>query len=374
VRNGASVPGVARTARSAAGMRLGYSIGGTGLGPAALAELAARAERSGYESVWFSEVMGTDPVALLGWVAGQTSAVGLGSAVLQMPGRSAVATAASAATLDRLSASRFRLGLGVSGPQVAEGWHGQPFDRPLARMRDYVAVVRLALAGEPVAYDGETLTLPRPGGKSAALPLLAASARAPQVPIYLAGLGPKAIALAGEIADGLLAIHCPADYIAQARPWLQAGADRGGRTLDGFDLAVMVFVHVDSDAELARDIVRPALAVYLGGMGTETTNFYNRLARRLGYRTEAARVQEAFFAGDIDEAIAALSDELVDAMTICGPRGYVARRLSAYRAAGCTTLIAGSAAPSLRMRCEQLEQLAALAGSAVGTSAQAGWA
>jgi len=346
-------------------MRLGYGIGGIRFGPAALAEMAAEAERSGYESVWSSEVNGTDPVALLGWIAGHTETIGLGSAVLQMSARSATATAATAATLCRITGGRFRLGLGISGPQVVEGWHGQPFDRPLARMRDYVAVVRLALAGQPVAYDGETTTLPRPGGQGVPLPVLAGSARPPYIPIYLAGLGPKAVALAGEIADGLLAIHCPPEYVAQARTWLRAGADRGGRDLEGFDLAVMVLVHIDNDVKLARDMIRPALAVFLGGMGTTTTNFYNRHAHRLGYGAEATSVQEAFLAGDIDESIAAVSDELIDAMAVCGSPGSVASRLSDYRAAGCTTFVAGSVAPSARLRCQQLRELAAVAGTVV---------
>jgi F420-dependent oxidoreductase-like protein len=347
-------------------MRLGYSIAGTGLGPEAFAQLAAQAESLGYESIWSSEVMGADPIAMLGWIAARTKTIGLGSAVLQISGRSAVSTAASAATLARLSGGRFRLGLGSSGPQVTEGWHGQRYDRPLARTRDYVAVLRLALAGEPIDYRGATLVLPAPDGDCEALPLLAASAKAPQVPIYLAGLGEKAIALAGEIADGLITIHTPPEYLARAGEWLRAGAGRGGpggggRALDGFDLAAMVLVHVDDDLDLARDMVRPALAIYLGGMGTASTNFYNRLAARLGYAEQAERIQKSFLAGDLDASIGALSDDLVDAMTICGPPWRVRRRLAAYRDAGTTTLIAGSAAPSMALRCEQLELLADVA-------------
>lgn len=342
-------------------MRLGFSIAGAGLGPEVFAQLAAQAESLGYDSIWSSEVMGADPVALLGWVAARTKTVALGTAILQLSGRSAVTTAASAATLARLSGGRFRLGIGTSGPQVAEGWHGQRFDRPLARTRDYVAVLRLALAGKPIDYHGPTLDLPMPDGDCEVLPLLAGSAKAPDVPIYLAGLGPKAIALAGEIADGLITIHTPPEYLARADAWLRGGAGWPGRRPAGFDLAAMIWVHVDDDVDLARDMVRPALAIYLGGMGTASTNFYHRLAGRLGYAEQAERIQKSFLAGDLDAAIAALPDELVDAMTICGPPWRVRRRLAEYRAAGTTTLIAGLAASSPAQRCEQLELLADVA-------------
>lgn len=343
-------------------MRLGYSIGATGLTPAAVTQLAQLAERCGYDSVWSSEVVGADPIPVLGLIAAQTSSIGVGTAVLQMSGRSAVTTATTAVTLARMSAGRFRLGIGPSGPQVVEGWHGQPYRRPLALARDYVEVLRLALAGKPIAYQGPTLTLPLPGGQGTAMRLPSVQPRSSGVPIYLAGLGPEAVALAGELADGWLAIHCPPQYIAQASTWLARGASRVGRSLRGdFDAAVMVLVHIDDDADLARQMVRPGLAVYLGGMGTASTNFYNRLAARLGFSAEAAAVQRAFLDGELDEAMLAMSDELVDAMTVCGPPEVVRRRLAAYRDAGTGTLIAGSMAPSAAMRGEQLQALAELA-------------
>lgn len=342
-------------------MRLGYSLGGAGSDPEGSARLAAQAESLGYDSVWSSEVPGVDPIAMLGWVAARTKTIALGSAILQISGRSAVATAVSAATLAGLSGGRFRLGVGASGPQMTEGWHGQRFDRPLMRTRDYVAVLRLALAGKPIDYRGPTLVLPTPDGDCKALPVLTRPAKAPEVPIYLAGLSEKSIALAGEIADGLITIHTPPAYMARTGQWLRAGAGRAGRGLGGFDLAAMVWVHVDDDVDLARDMVRPALALYLGGMGTARTNFYTRLAARLGYPEQAERIRECFLAGDLDGSIAALPDELVDAMAICGPPWRVRRRLAGYREAGTTTLIAGSAAPSMDLRCEQLELLADIA-------------
>lgn len=343
-------------------MRLGYSLGalaGTGLAPAAHADLARAAERLGYDALWSSEVAATDPIAFLAWLAGQTSSIGLGSAVLQISGRSAVTTAASAVTVGQLSGWRLSLGLGTSGPQVVEGWHGQRYDRPLARMRDYITVLRMALAGEPVRYVGDTLAVPLPGSQVPAL-AFTSPGRVGQVPLYAAGLGPMAVALAGELADGWLAIHCPPEYVAQACAWLAAGADRAGRTLASFDVAVMVLVLVDEDEELARDMMRPQLALYLGGMGTAGENFYNRLARRLGFGPAAARVQHAYLAGRVDEAMEAIPDKMIDAMTVCGPAERVRERLAAYRDAGTGTLIAGLLTPSARMRHQQLEQIASL--------------
>lgn len=341
-------------------MLLGHSLGslaGSGLTPAAHADLARAAERLGYDAVWSSEVAATDPVGFLAWLAGQTSSIRLGSAVLQISGRTAVTAATSAATVGHLSGGRFMLGLGTSGPQVVEGWHGQPYDRPLARMRDYVAVLKMALAGEPVRYAGDTLAVPLPGSEVPALALPAVT-RIGRVPLYLAGLGPKAVALAGEVADGWLAIHCPPEYVADARSWLQAGADRAGRTLAGFDVAAMVLALVEEDEELARDMIRPQLALYLGGMGRPGANFYNQLAHRIGFGPAAARVQHAYLAGRLDEAIEAIPDEVIDAMTVCGPARHVRERIAAYRDAGTGTLIVGLVTAGARMRHEQLERIA----------------
>jgi len=339
-------------------MRLGYSLAlNGGLSATELGNLAVEAERLGYDSVWSSEIFAADPVAILAWAAARTSRIGLGAAVLQIPGRSALTTAASAATLQRLSGGRFRLGLGMSGPQVVEGLHGVAYRRPLAWTRDYVSIVRLALAGEPVAYQGETISLPRAGGEAVASPLIGAG-RLKQCPLYLAGIGPKAVSLAGELADGWLGIHCPPGYVSHARTLLAAGARAAGRPLSGFDVAVMVHVVIDEDADIARDLVRPSMALYLGGMGSAKTNFYNRLACQLGFAAAAARVKQAYLAGQLDEAMAALPDDLIDEMTICGPVEYVRQRLAEYQSAGTTTLIAGTVSTTLDARYTQLAQLA----------------
>jgi F420-dependent oxidoreductase-like protein len=347
-------------------MRLGYSLsywGQAGLRPAEHLTLVREAERLGYDSVWAAEAYGTDPASLMAWLAGQTSRIRLGTAILQMPARRPVAAAMTAATIDQLSGGRFRLGLGVSGPQLVEGWHGLPFDRPLAHARDYVAVVRMALARQPVSYRGPTLAVPLPDSEGKEMALAVAPVQQ-NLPIYLAALGPDAIRLAGEIADGWLALNFPPEHVAKCRTLLQEGAERADRSLDGFDIAPMVMVLVEDDLEVAHDMMRPLLALYLGGMGSRRRNFYSQLARRLGFEAEAELLQEAFLAGRQEEALAAMSDELVDAMTVCGPPGRVRERMSAYLQAGVTTLIVGLVPPTLRLRLDQLRLIAELAAAA----------
>jgi F420-dependent oxidoreductase-like protein len=336
-------------------MRFGYSVGSLGgsLSAADHAELAVEAERLGYDSAWAAEIFGTDPIGLLAWLAAKTTRIGLGTAVLQISSRSAVTTAITAATLQQLSGGRFRLGLGVSGPQVVEGWHGVSYDRPLLRLRDYSAVLHLALAGQPVAYTGATVTLPLAGSQGQAIAVTGLT-RPSVLPLYLAAIGPKAIGLAGELADGWIAINCPPRYVAEGWKLLRAGATRSGRQLDEFDAAVLVHLLIEDDLELARDMMRPSLAMYLGGMGSREKNFYNRLAARLGFEDTATRLQDFYLSGDLDKAMAVLPDEVIDEMTICGPAERVTKRLAAYRDAGTTTVIAGIVGATRAQRHEQL--------------------
>jgi F420-dependent oxidoreductase-like protein len=343
-------------------MRLAVTLGYFGFGttPAEQLQLALEAERLGYDSAWAAEAYGSDAATVLAWVAAQTSTIGLGAAVFQVPARSPAMTAMTAATLDQLSGGRFRLGLGLSGPQVAEGWHGQRYDRPLARMRDYVAVVRLALARQRVAYQGETLQLPLPDGSGKALKLTIGPVQA-HLPIYLAAMGPRNTALAAELGDGWLPYMFAPDHAASSRRALEEGAARAGRTLDGFDVAPTVAVHVADDLDAARDAMRPMLALYVGGMGSRERNFYNDAVRRYGFARAAAEVQEHYLAGRRDAAGAALPGELIDAVTLCGPPGRVRERLAAYREAGVTTLVAAPAAWTHAERAAQLRVLAELA-------------
>src|SRR5512133_528628 len=330
-------------------MRLGVMLGYFGAGTTAAEQLALaqEAERLGYDSAWAAEAYGSDAATVLAWLAAQTSSIHLGSAVFQIPARSPAMTAMTAATLDQLSGGRFRLGLGLSGPQVAEGWHGQRYGRPLARTRDYLSVVRMALERRRVAYQGETLELPLPDGPGKALKLTIAPAQ-PHLPIYLGAMGPKNLALAGEHAGGF-------------RDHLAAGAARAGRDLDGFDVAPNVPVHISDDLAAARDAMRPFLALYIGGMGSRERNFYTEQAGRYGFEQAARQVQEHYLAGDRAEAMAALPDELIDLVTLCGPAGRVRERLAAHRQAGVGTLLAAPMAWTHPDRLDQLRRLADLA-------------
>jgi F420-dependent oxidoreductase-like protein len=300
-------------------------------------ELAVEAERLGFASYWVGEPYGHEAVAILAWVAGATSTLGLGSCVLAMPGRTPAMTAQAAATLDMISGGRLRLGLGLSGPQVSEGWHGVPFDRPLERTRDYVAVVRAALRREVVRYEGETLQLPLREGHGKALKLILKPLRA-DVPILLAALGARSVALAGEIADGWIPLWYSPEHAATLHAPYLAGAARAGRAPGR--LVPMVPVHIDDDVTAAIDALRPVVALYVGGMGSRTSNFYNSLIASYGYEDAARACQDRYLDGDVRGAIAVVPDALVDEVCLAGPEGRVAERIDRYRAAGVDTLIA----------------------------------
>jgi F420-dependent oxidoreductase-like protein len=327
-------------------LSLGYwSANPAGHGPAQQLAAALEAERLGYDSVWTAEAYGSDAATVLGWLAGQTSRIRLGAGILQMPARSPAMTAMTAATLDRLSGGRMLLGIGSSGPQVAEGWHGQRFARQLQRTREYVEVVRMALDRRRVEYHGETLELPLPDGPGKALKLTIAPVQE-RIPIYLAAIGPRNTELAGEIADGWLPILLAPEHLPMLRSRLEAGAARAGRPLDGFDIVASVNVLVTDDVERARDAMRPFLALYVGGMGSRERNFYNQLVARYGFEDAARTVQEHYLAGDRAAAMAAIPDALIDMVTLAGPPDVVRDRLRAYRAAGVGAL-AVAPAPGL---------------------------
>ncbi|MBV9334641.1 MAG: LLM class flavin-dependent oxidoreductase, partial [Solirubrobacterales bacterium] len=251
------------------GLNLGYLI--PGMSTADHLEVVQEAERLGYDSVWAAEAYGSDTATVLAWLAGNTSSIGLGSAIFQMPARSPAMTAMTAATLDLLSGGRVLLGLGTSGPQVAEGWHGQRFARQLQRTREYVAVVRMALARERVEFHGETIELPLPDGPGKPLRLMISPVH--RIPIYLAAIGPKNTALAGEIADGWLPIFFSPEHVSDVRALLEEGAGRAGRSLEDFDIAPTVNTYITDDRQEARDRMRPVLALYVGGMGSRKQNF-----------------------------------------------------------------------------------------------------
>ena len=345
-------------------MKLGVHIGywGIGLSRDDQLEIVQEAERLGYDSVWTAEAYGSDAATILGWIAGQTSRIRLGSAIFQMPGRSPAMTAMTAATLDQLSNGRMILGIGSSGPQVAEGWHGQPFAKQIQRTREYVSVVRMALARERVEFQGETLELPLPDGPGKALKLTIAPVQE-RIPIYLAAIGPNNTRLAGEIADGWIPTLFSPEHVAEFRPLLEEGAARSGRDLNGFDVAPTVNVFVTDDVESARDAMRPFLALYVGGMGSRERNFYNQLVQRYGFEDAARKVQDLYLDGKREEAMAALPDELIDLVSLCGPRHRVRERLAVYRDAGVGTLGVTPLAWDKAGRLEQLRVVAELAAS-----------
>src|SRR5689334_10006819 len=321
-------------------MKLGVHVGywGLGMGPAEQLRVVQEAERLGYDSVWAAEAYGSDTATVLAWLAAGTSKIKLGSAIFQMPARSPAMTAMTAATLDQLSGGRMLLGIGSSGPQVAEGWHGQRFGRQLQRTREYVTVVRKALNRERLEFHGETLELPLPDGPGKALKLTIAPVQ-DRIPIYLAAIGPKNTQLAGEVADGWIPIFFSPEHVGELRPLLEEGAARAGRSLDGFDIAPTVNVAIDDDLERARDLMRPLIALYVGGMGSRQQNFYNALAVRYGFEEAARKVQDLYLEGKKDEAAAALPGELIDTVSLCGPAEVVRERIGIYRDAGVGTLM-----------------------------------
>jgi alkanesulfonate monooxygenase SsuD/methylene tetrahydromethanopterin reductase-like flavin-dependent oxidoreductase (luciferase family) len=321
------------------GLYLGYWTSATVV--ADELDLVREAEALGFDSVWVAEAYGSDAATVLAWLAAGTERIKLGAGIFQIPARSPAMTAMTAATLDVLSGGRLLLGLGSSGPQVAEGWHGQAFARQLQRTREYIEIVRMALTGQRVQYAGEIYTLPLPGGPGKPLKLMIAPVQE-RVPIYLAANGPRNVALAGELAESV-----PGDV----------------------EVAPVVPVSVGADLEVARDAVRPYVALYTGGMGSRERNFYNDLMRRAGYESEARRVQELYLSGRKAEAEAALPVQYVDEVALCGSASRITEGLARYREAGATTLLAIPIGTSLGQRFESVRGLAAAASELAEVSA-----
>jgi len=349
------------------GLSLGYRGGAQDTEGLALAVLA---DDLGYDVVWAAEAYGTDAATILAFVAARTRRIGLGSAVFQIPARTPAMTAMTAASLDSLSGGRFRLGLGVSGPQVSEGWHGVAFADPIGRTREYVAVVRIALDRQPLVHDGVHFQIPLPGKAGKPLRLTVPPVR-PRIPIYLAAIGPRNLQLAGEVADGALLVFFAPEHSAHQLAALRAGRARAEASRakaaaaselgadapqvppEPLDLAVTVPLSIGPDPVACADAVRGYAALYLGGMGSRTQNFYNQLAVRMGFGDAARAVQEAYLDGRPRDAAALVPYEFLDQTSLLGPAERVAERLDAYADAGVTTL---TAAPVGRPQ----EQVAAL--------------
>ncbi|MDR7274543.1 LLM class F420-dependent oxidoreductase [Catenuloplanes atrovinosus] len=337
------------------GLSLGYQTAWST--PADHLALAQEADRLGYSVVWAAEAYGSDSVSILSWIAGQTSRIDVGSAVMQIPARTPAATAMTAATIDTFSGGRFRLGLGVSGPQVSEGWHGVRFGAPLGRTREYVDIVRMALSRSRVEYRGEHYTLPLPDGPGKALKLSFRPPRA-DIPIYLAAVGPKNLELAGEITDGWLAIFYAPDLADGYLASVAAGRARAGRELAGFDVVASVPVATGDDEAACADRIRPHAALYVGGMGSRKQNFYHQIAVRMGYPAEAAEVQELYLTGRQRDAAAAVPHDFIDRTSLIGPKSKIKDGIQRYAESGVTTLSAHLFTPDLPSSVATLRTLA----------------
>ncbi len=324
-------------------MRLAISCGyaGMGLGTSTV-DTVREAERLGYCVAWVAEAYGSDAPTVLAWLGASTSSIGLGAGIMQIPARTPAMTAMTAATLDSLSGGRLVLGLGVSGPQVSEGWHGVPFASPLARTREYVEIVRMALRREAVQYAGEHFALPLPGGAGKPLRLTIHPPR-PDLPIYLAAVGPRNLRLAGEVADGWLAVFLSPEHSADQFDAVRAGRAAAGAgtssdPMSGFDTVATVPVCISDDLEAARAAIAGYTALYIGGMGSRQQNFYNALARRMGFESAAEEIQDLYLAGRPRDAAAAVPFDLVDQTALIGPVDRIAERVGRYADAGVTTL------------------------------------
>jgi F420-dependent oxidoreductase-like protein len=335
------------------GLSIGYWAGGP---PPGAAESVLEAERLGFDSVWTAEAYGSDALMPLAWWGAATRRIKLGTSIVQISARTPAATAMAAMTLDHLSGGRLILGLGVSGPQVVEGWYGQPFEKPLARMREYIGVLRDIWAREaPVTNDGLHYPLPLPGGTGLGKPLKASiHPLRSDIPIYLAAEGPKNIALAGELCDGWLALFYSPHHDGFYRDALGEGLSRNGarRSQDDFEVAASVPLIITDDIEAAADAVRPMYALYFGGMGARGTNFHANVAIRMGYEAEVAKIQELYLGGHKAEAAAAVPTKLVEQLTLIGPKDKIRDDLEAWRESIVTTILVGGDPATLRTAAE----------------------
>ncbi len=329
-------------------MKLGFYMGYAqpGTSPLELIELAREAEKLGYDSAWAAEAWGTDCITVLAWLGALTERIELGSAIMQIPGRTPGNAAMTAATLDLLSNGRFLMGLGTSGPQVVEGWHGQAWGKPLGKTREYVEIVRAALRRDVVEHHGAHYDIPVEGGTGLGKPLkLMLRPLRAEIPIYLATIGPKAVEQAFEIADGWLPIFWSPEQAANVFPLDHAR--------DGFEIAPTAPVLLTDDLESGRNALKQYYAFYIGGMGARGKNFYNDLFARYGYEGEAVAIQDAFLDGKQRDASALVPDRFVDEVALVGSKERIGDRVAAWRESGATTLLASTRdAASLRALAE----------------------
>jgi len=328
-------------------MRLGLITGYSGAQMGMPMDTILEAERAGFDSAWTAEAYGSDAITPLAWIGALTKKIRLGTAIMQMPGRTPAMTAMTAMTLDALSGGRFILGIGPSGPQVVEGWHGVSYGKPLQRTREYIEIVRAILAREvPVEHHGKEFDIPYtgPGASGLGKPLKSILHGRKDMPIYTASISPKGIALAGEIADGVIPVWMnPERWDIYEAPLKEGFAKTGGKkSLDNFDVAPFVQCHMGPDVEKCRMPVKGMLALYIGGMGARSKNFYNDYAKRMGYEDVAGKIQDLFLAGKKAEAMALVPNKLVDEVALVGNRERIADQLKAWKASPVKTMLIGT--------------------------------
>jgi F420-dependent oxidoreductase-like protein len=336
-------------------LKLGLNTGYWGAGPPhGATEAIAEADKLGFDSIWAAEAYGSDVLTPLAWWGASTENVHLGTAIMQMSARTPAAAAMAAMTMDHLSGGRFILGLGVSGPQVVEGWYGQPFAKPLARTREYVSIVRDIVArGDRVTADGPHYPLPYPEGTGLGKPLKSTLHPVRErIPIYLGAEGPKNVALAGEICDGWLALFFAPEHQDFYRDALNEGLAKSGGSLDSFEVCATVPLIVHDDVEQAADMLRPMYSLYFGGMGAKGANFHNDVPRRMGYEAEAEKIQDLYLDGKKEEATAAVPTELIEKLALIGPEDKIRDELEAWRESIATTLLIGGDVSMVRKAAE----------------------
>jgi F420-dependent oxidoreductase-like protein len=317
-------------------MRLGLMLGYSGKKMQLPIELITEAERLGYYAIWTAEAYGSDAVTPLAWAGALTSKIKLGTAIMQMPARTPANTAMTAMTLDQLSGGRMLLGVGLSGPQVVEGWHGVSYGKPLVKTREYVEIIRKIFAREaPLVHEGQHYRIPYAGDDATGMgkPLKSILHGRTDLPIYIASIGPKNIELTAEIADGWLPIfYSPERYNEFFKEHIEAGFAKAdnGKSLANFDIAPTVYVAMEDDLQMAYNMLRPMLALYVGGMGAKGKNFYHDLAVRLGFEEAADKVQDLYLSGKQAEAMVALPTELIDAVALVGSRDRIKDRLQLW--------------------------------------------
>lgn len=325
-------------------MRLGIMVGYSGAKIELPMDLILEADKLGYYSVWTSEAYGSDSITPLAWIGALTKQIKLGTAIMQMPARTPAMTAMTAITLDQLSGGRMLLGLGLSGPQVVEGWHGRAYGKPLGKSREYVQILRKILAREePLVHDGEHFKIPYAEADATGLgkPLKSIIHGRPDLPIYLASIGPKNVTLTAEIADGWLPIFFSPDaYSETYQQYIEAGFAKAGngKSIDEFDIAPSVTVILEDNLEMAYNQVKPQLALYIGGMGAKGKNFYFDLACRYGFEAEAEAIQDLYLAGNRGEAMMTVPNELVDAVALVGSKDRIKDRVQLWQNSPITTL------------------------------------